>query len=133
MDEIDNPDVRHEHSDVDANAILGFATGLVVGVVTVSLLVGLFFAYLSTRAAISTIPQYPLGADLARRLPPEPRLQAAPRQAMDDLRTEEDRTLRSYQWVDRTTGVVRIPIDEAIRLTLERGLPARASEEESQK
>ena len=133
MDEIENPDVRHEESDVDAGAVFGFATGLVVVVVAASLLVWLLFAHLSTRAAISAGPQYPLGADLAQRLPPEPRLQTAPRQAMQELRREEDQTLRSYRWVDRTTGVVRIPIDEAIRLTLERGLPARAGEEDPRK
>jgi hypothetical protein len=27
--------------------------------------------------------------------------------------------------VDRNTGVVRIPIDQAMKLTLERGLPTR--------
>ena len=33
--------------------------------------------------------------------------------------------LDSYGWVDKNAGVVRIPIDEAMKLTLERGLPAR--------
>ena len=42
-----------------------------------------------------------------------------------DLREKEDETLNSYGWVDRNAGVVRIPIDEAIKLTLQRGLPAR--------
>jgi hypothetical protein len=31
--------------------------------------------------------------------------------------------------VDKNAGTVRIPIDEAIRLTLERGLPARTQSE----
>ena len=35
--------------------------------------------------------------------------------------------LDSYGWVDKNAGVVRIPIDEAMKLTLERGLPARPS------
>ena len=35
--------------------------------------------------------------------------------------------LNSYGWVDKQNGVVRIPIDQAMRLTLERGLPARAA------
>ena len=33
--------------------------------------------------------------------------------------------LGSYGWVDKNAGVVRIPIDAAMKLTLERGLPAR--------
>jgi hypothetical protein len=58
-------------------------------------------------------------------VPPEPRLQTNPRQDLADLRAKEDETLNSYGWVDRNAGVVRIPIDEAITLTLQRGLPAR--------
>ena len=38
---------------------------------------------------------------------------------------KEDDVLESYGWVDKNAGVVRIPIDEAMKLTLERGLPAR--------
>jgi len=33
--------------------------------------------------------------------------------------------LESYAWVDKNAGIVRIPIEEAIRLTLQRGLPTR--------
>jgi hypothetical protein len=36
--------------------------------------------------------------------------------------------LAGYSWVDRNAGIVRIPIDEAIKKTLERGLPARPSQ-----
>ena len=45
----------------------------------------------------------------------------------------EDATLKSYQWVDRNAGVVRIPIDEAIKLTLQRGLPSRVQATETSK
>jgi hypothetical protein len=36
------------------------------------------------------------------------------------------RRLSSYGWVDREAGIVRIPIDRAMDLLAERGLPARA-------
>ena len=35
--------------------------------------------------------------------------------------------LNSYGWVDQTSGVVRIPVDRAIELSLERGFPTRAA------
>ncbi len=69
--------------------------------------------------------EYPLAASQDARLPPEPRLQTNPRQDLKDMRAQEDALLHSYGWVDKNAGVVRIPIDEAIKLTLERGLPAR--------
>ena len=36
--------------------------------------------------------------------------------------------LDSYGWVDKDAGVVRIPIEEAMKLTVERGLAGAASE-----
>jgi len=62
------------------------------------------------------------------RLPPEPRLQTNPRQELSDMRAKENVTLYSYGWVDKTAGIVRIPISEAMKLTVERGLPARQTE-----
>jgi hypothetical protein len=60
-----------------------------------------------------------------RRLPPEPRLQTDPRDDMANLRRSEDDVLDSYGWVDRNAGVVRIPIERAMTLVVERGLPTR--------
>jgi hypothetical protein len=53
-----------------------------------------------------------------------PRLQLAPREEMEALRAREQADLHSYGWIDRTTGVVRIPLGRALDLILERGLPA---------
>jgi hypothetical protein len=47
---------------------------------------------------------------------------------MTAFRATDEATLESYGWVDKAAGRVHIPIDEAIRLTLERGLPARAQD-----
>ena len=66
-------------------------------------------------------------------MPPEPRLQTTPREDLRILREQEDAVLNSYGWVDRSTGVVRIPIEEAMKLTVQRGLPARTSPEERKK
>ena len=38
---------------------------------------------------------------------------------------EQDRILASYDWVDQKNGVVRIPIDKAMDLLAQRGLPVR--------
>jgi hypothetical protein len=35
--------------------------------------------------------------------------------------------LKSYGWIDRDKGVVHIPIDRAIEILAERGLPVRAA------
>ena len=121
-------DIHHETSDVNVRAILGFGVGLVIVAVIIHFLVWLMFAYFGSRESQLAAREFPLAAEQQNRLPPEPRLQANPRQDLTDLRRREDAILGSYGWVDQNAGVVRIPIDEAMKLTLERGLPARQTE-----
>jgi hypothetical protein len=124
-DATSNADAQREHSDVNIGGIFGFAAGLLVVAVVIHLLVYVLFRYFDARESRQTTPQFPLAIAEENRVPPEPRLQTDPRGDLAALRAKEDETLTTYGWVDRNAGVVRIPIDEAIRLTLERGLPSR--------
>jgi hypothetical protein len=121
----DVPEVGHEESDVNVRGVLGFGAGLFVAAVLIHFMVWLLFLYFSGREAARVVPQYPLAAGEQTRVPPEPRLQTNPREDLRALRAREDAVLNSYGWVDKTAGVVRIPIDEAIKLTVQRGLPVR--------
>jgi hypothetical protein len=125
--DVEPSDARHEESDVDIRAIFGFGAGLAAALIAVSLLVWLLFVYLDRREARQTAPAYPLAGGQETRLPPEPRLQTTPREDLRTFRAHEDDLLSSYQWTDKQAGLVRIPIDEAMKLTLQRGLPARAA------
>ena len=129
----DNPEVEHEGSDVNVRAILGFAAGLIVAAALIHFIVWLLFLYLSGAETTRDTPDFPLAAGQATRVPPEPRLQTTPREDLRALRAREEEILGSYGWVDKATGVVRIPIDEAMKLTLQRGLPARAEKGETRK
>jgi hypothetical protein len=121
----DQPAARHEESDVNVRGVLGFAAGLLVTAVLIQLMVWLLFVYFNRREAARVAPEYPLAAGEQTRVPPEPRLQTDPRGDLRVLRAREDAVLNSYGWVDKTAGVVRIPIDQAIKLTVQRGLPVR--------
>jgi hypothetical protein len=120
-----HPEGHHEVSDVDIRPILAFAGGLIAVVVVVSLLVTLLFKLLDARKAREQTNQFPLAAGQQARLPPEPRLQTNPRQDLLELRRQEQAVLTTYGWVDQKAGIVRMPITEAMRLTVQRGLPAR--------
>jgi hypothetical protein len=124
----DNPDVRHETSDINIRAVFGFAAGLFVTAVVIHGLIWLLFLYFDRRHAVRDDATPPLAVGTTR-LPPEPRLQTNPRQDLQDLRESEERTLTTYGWVDRNGGTVRIPIDQAMKLTVERGLPTRQRQE----
>jgi len=57
--------------------------------------------------------------------PPEPHLQSDPAAALEKLRAQEDARLNGYGWVDRQKQLVHVPIDTAIDVLLQTGLPAR--------
>ena len=118
-------DVSHETSDVNLRAILGFLVGLTIACVFINFLVWLLFTYFSVRESRQPAPVFPLAVQKENRLPPEPRLQAHPREDLKDLRAREDEILATYGWVDQGSGVVRIPIERAMKMVAERGLPAR--------
>jgi len=122
---VDSPDVRHEESDVNIRAIFGFGIGLAVAGIVISFVVWLLFQHFEARESRKVTPEFPLAAQQENRLPPEPRLQTNPRADLADLRAEEENVLKTYGWIDKKASVVRIPIEEAMKLTVQRGLPAR--------
>jgi len=58
---------------------------------------------------------------------PGPNLQLNPREDLVALRAREQARLTSYGWVNREEGVVHVPIERAMELLLEQGLPVRKS------
>jgi len=48
-----------------------------------------------------------------------------PHMDIQKFRTEEDERVNTPAWRDKQKGIVRIPVDRAIDLVLEKGLPAR--------
>lgn len=116
---------HHEETDVNVGAVFGFAAGLAALTAVVFVIVWLVTVYFDRRERLTGPPTYPVAEGQGLRLPPEPRLQTAPRADLADFRAREDALLDGYQWVDKATGVVRIPIGEAMRLVVQRGLPTR--------
>lgn len=54
-----------------------------------------------------------------------PPLQPRPQDEMAAFKKAQLEALASYGWVNRPQGVVRIPIERAMNLVLDKGLPAR--------
>ena len=124
---------RHEDTDVSVRGIFAFGAGLLVSAILIQGMIWLLFQYFSERESVRLAPEYPLAAGQEMRLPPEPRLQTDPRADLRELRAHESSVLSTYGWVDKAAGVVRIPVDEAMRITAQRGLPARAAPGEAPK
>jgi hypothetical protein len=120
----DNPAVVHEESDVNVRAILGFGVGLLIVSVVIAAFLWWLFGFFS-RQSTPAAPLFPLAMERQNALPSGPRFQENPQQDMRDLRAREEAALKSYEWINRDAGVARIPIEEAMRIVVERGLPTR--------
>jgi hypothetical protein len=121
------PEVGHERSDVHASGIWITAGGMVICCILLGVAVAVMFNFLARRytaAAQNAIVQgvKPSISGSLRKFP-EPRLQVAPEVDLAALRAREGLELNTYGWIDRKAGIVRIPIERAMDLTVRRGLP----------
>lgn len=129
-DEYLNPpgESGHEHTDANVSMIVQFALWLAASAVVVHILVWFMFALFVDLRENKGPAEFPLASEQGARLPSGPRLQPKPANEIYDFHRQESAVIDGYSWVDKGAGTVRIPISEAMRLTLERGLPSRAAD-----
>ncbi len=118
------PNDGYERSDADASALLKWAIGLFVVMVAVFVSMAWLFGFFGKVQSLGK-PASPF--ENARVLPPKPRLQVEPRAELHAYCAGQVQLLNSYGWADQHNGFVRIPVDRAMELTLQQGLPARAA------
>jgi len=139
---IRNVEVTHEKSDVSVRGVLMFVIVLTIAGIAIHLGIALLFKYFTAQEAKEPGPG-PMALRPEERLPPEPRLQAAPgfRVVLENGQEiglgkaapqAEYRALRE-QWQenlktglkDSTGKVVGMPIDAAMQKVVSEGLPSR--------
>jgi hypothetical protein len=123
----ENPEVSYERQDVNVFRITAFGIGLLISCVVVVFAMWAMFDFLSSREDKKNPANPPSMVNDRPTLPPEPRLQAAPKVELKQLREDEDQILNNYGWVDPAKGIVRIPIDQAIDIVAQKGLPSKPS------
>jgi hypothetical protein len=102
-----------------------YLAGLVLALV-VALALGIVLAVFRGMDAASArrqVPAHPLAEPT--QAPPEPRLLEDPDRNWAEFAREQRERVEGYGWVDRENGVVRIPIERAMELVAEEGLPVR--------
>jgi hypothetical protein len=143
---ITNPDVMHEESDVAVRPLLWFVGGLTAFTIVVCVVVLLMFIYFQRREESQELEASPLARQGEERLPPKPRLQLAPGfgvttddgqthkldyttktdhapQPQDEyltVRKEWQRELKEFGWADQQASTVRVPVEQAMQLYLQR-------------
>jgi hypothetical protein len=116
------PGSTYEHTDAQVGPLMKFALWLVISAVIVHVgLAAMYWLLIRESSERVDAARYPLAINAPPRLPPEPRLQQFPRNELYEFRTKEDAQLHSYGWVDKNAGTVHIPIEDAMRLMLDRG------------
>ncbi len=114
----------HEKSDANVRSLAAFAAGLVVLMLAGMFVMRMMYVQMADYQIRHDPPLSPLAAELPAH-PPEPRLQVTPAQELREVRKQEQEKLSSYGWVEPNAGVVRIPVERAMELVVERGVPVR--------
>jgi hypothetical protein len=109
--------------EVDTRGVVLSGCWLAVGLIVSLVAMWGLFRVLEKRQERVDKPLPPQVVVNLKRIPPEPRLEPDPLALRRELRSQEDALLKSYGWVDRAAGSVHIPIDRAMEIILERGVP----------
>jgi len=129
-----------EREDLGPKPVYGFLVGLAISGVLVYYAIWGMFHFLDAferkhQAAKAPMVQYQqdtreserdVTAAKVKQEFPEPRLEDNEFTELNDYRYQEEVTLNSSDWVDQSAGTVRIPIEQAMKLIVERGLPTNA-------
>lgn len=115
-------DHDHERKDVDVPSLFTIGLLLLLSCIAIFIVVTLMMRYFKAHEPAVIAGQANVPVTRAQEFP-QPRLIVKPGATLADLRAAEDAELNSHGWVDRNTGIARIPIDRAMQLLLQRGLP----------
>jgi 7-keto-8-aminopelargonate synthetase-like enzyme len=122
-------DVSFEERDIKVGTIYWYLFAL--GAATAAALVICIFIlhFTSNFAASSDTPPPPSREALGKDYPPEPRLQGVPGHQSDaqkDLRQKlkaDNAANEKLEWIDKNAGIAQIPVEDAMKIVEEKGLP----------
>jgi len=118
----------YEHRDANVSSLYKYGLTLAILIAIV------MFAMVGTYRFFAKIeslgpPASPF--ENVRVLPPQPRLQVNPSVDLKSYCEFEQQQLTTYGWVDHHNGFVRIPVDRAMEMVLQKGLSSRPAEQGS--
>ncbi len=116
--------VAFENRDVKPRTIYVYLAVLALSVV-LSYVVCVFILRITTKmAAESDTPPPPVRQEMKNFLtmPPEPRLQGVPGHG-----TDPQYDLQKAGWIDQNSGIAQIPVEDAMKIIAEKGLPAAST------
>jgi hypothetical protein len=123
-------DVSFETRDIRSGLMLKLLAWMGIVIVlsyvfTIGIYRGLTHYWESSRT-----PMMPSRIGMQATMPPEPMLQGMPGHLSDpqqDLRDKlvaDRKEISSYKWIDEKNGIAEIPVEDAMKIIAEKGLPA---------
>ena len=116
-----------EGDGISYRGIAVFMAILVVTTIVCEFIVVGMYKFFDSQSRADGVTRAPFSAP-AGTLPPPPNLLINEPMNLQQFRAREVNELESYGWLDKNAGTVRLPINRAMDLLLERGLPARGTE-----
>src|SRR5215469_9594905 len=126
-------DVSFEERDIKVGTIYWYLFALGMATVAALVICIFIFRFTSSLAASSDAAPPPSREALGKDYPPEPRLQGVPGHVDDpqkDLREKmkaDDDANEKLQWIDKNAGVAQIPVEDAMKIIAEKGLPGASA------
>lgn len=123
-------DVSFESTDINTRTILAYMLYLALAVVAAFLISVFVFRALTSMAVNSHTPPAAIRQGVGPTMPPEPRLQGVPGHTTDpqlDLRNKlesDEAANEKLDWIDKQAGIAQIPVEEAMKIIVTKGLPA---------
>lgn len=129
----------YERKDIGVAGVVYFLIGLAVVAVIIHFVIAGLYNYLDKRFQAEQPPVSPLAnapkdtrhlptsyADYLKQNFPSPQLEIDERTQLNSILLQQEQTLASYGYIDEKAGIVRIPIERAMQIIAQRGLPVRA-------
>jgi hypothetical protein len=119
----------YERSDADVRSLFRFGVSLALLIALIMWGMVHTYNFFAKRESLGP-PASPF--ENQRQLPPQPHLQPQPATDLKRYCEMEEQDLTTYGWVDQQNGIVRIPVDRAMEIVLQKGLPARPANQSDQ-
>ncbi len=133
LDEVQHPETLYDRSDLSARGIVFFLVALALTILFIHLITWGMVRYFAQQqltpvprnaAIVTPASQTGKRGDPVLRFP-APQLQPDPVADLNKFRAALEEELNTYGWVDQENGVAHIPIDQAIDMIAQQGLPVR--------
>ena len=126
-------DVSFEERDIKVGSMYWYLIALGLATV-IALIICVFVLRFTSRLAVSSdTPPPPSRQAFVKDFPPEPRLQGVPGHDTDpqkDLRNKlkaDNDANEKLEWIDKNAGIAQIPVEDAMKIIAEKGLPGASA------